>query len=81
MIYSGSKHDILMNCSDNINRAVCTGIMSSHGSPVKVYIRIRPTASFAHELINCLPDQQVNYAICHHLSCLNTLPHGELELI
>ncbi|XP_056317917.1 kinesin-like protein KIF9 [Danio aesculapii] len=32
--------------------------MSSHGSPVKVYIRIRPTASFAHELIECLPDQQ-----------------------
>ncbi|KAK7170235.1 hypothetical protein R3I94_000470 [Phoxinus phoxinus] len=34
------------------------GIMSSQGSPVKVYIRIRPTANFAHELIECLPDQQ-----------------------
>ncbi|XP_039544497.1 kinesin-like protein KIF9 isoform X2 [Pimephales promelas] len=32
--------------------------MSSQGSPVKVYIRIRPTANFAHELIECLPDQQ-----------------------
>ncbi|XP_051755216.1 kinesin-like protein KIF9 [Ctenopharyngodon idella] len=32
--------------------------MSLQGSPVKVYIRIRPTANFAHELIECLPDQQ-----------------------
>uniref|UniRef100_A0A8C1EPR0 Kinesin family member 9 n=1 Tax=Cyprinus carpio carpio TaxID=630221 RepID=A0A8C1EPR0_CYPCA len=32
--------------------------MSSQASPVKVFIRIRPTASFAHELIECPPDQQ-----------------------
>ncbi|XP_073692697.1 kinesin-like protein KIF9 [Garra rufa] len=32
--------------------------MSSQASPVKVYIRIRPTANFAHEIIECLPDQQ-----------------------
>ncbi|KAK2913990.1 hypothetical protein QQF64_030187 [Cirrhinus molitorella] len=32
--------------------------MSSQSSPVKVYIRIRPTANFAHEIIECLPDQQ-----------------------
>uniref|UniRef100_A0A8C1EY11 Kinesin-like protein n=1 Tax=Cyprinus carpio carpio TaxID=630221 RepID=A0A8C1EY11_CYPCA len=31
--------------------------MSSQASPVKVFIRIRPTASFAHELIECPPDQ------------------------
>ncbi|XP_043101277.1 kinesin-like protein KIF9 isoform X2 [Puntigrus tetrazona] len=34
------------------------GMMSSQASPVKVFIRIRPTANFAHELIECLPDQQ-----------------------
>uniref|UniRef100_A0A8C2HTD1 Kinesin motor domain-containing protein n=1 Tax=Cyprinus carpio TaxID=7962 RepID=A0A8C2HTD1_CYPCA len=28
-----------------------------------VYIRIRPTASFAHELIECLPDHEVTNAI------------------
>ncbi|XP_055063278.2 kinesin-like protein KIF9 isoform X2 [Misgurnus anguillicaudatus] len=32
--------------------------MNTQDSPVKVYIRIRPTASFAHELIECLPDHQ-----------------------
>ncbi|XP_026123608.1 kinesin-like protein KIF9 isoform X2 [Carassius auratus] len=33
-------------------------MMSSQVSPVKVFIRIRPTARFAHELIECPPDQQ-----------------------
>uniref|UniRef100_A0A671MBB8 Kinesin-like protein n=1 Tax=Sinocyclocheilus anshuiensis TaxID=1608454 RepID=A0A671MBB8_9TELE len=32
--------------------------MSSQASPVKVFIRIRPTANFADELIECPPDQQ-----------------------
>ncbi|KAI7814913.1 putative kinesin-like protein KIF9, partial [Triplophysa rosa] len=32
--------------------------MNTQASPVQVYVRIRPTASFAHELIECLPDQQ-----------------------
>uniref|UniRef100_A0A673GUJ1 Kinesin-like protein n=1 Tax=Sinocyclocheilus rhinocerous TaxID=307959 RepID=A0A673GUJ1_9TELE len=32
--------------------------MSSQASPVKVFIRIRPTANFAHELIECPLDQQ-----------------------
>lgn len=48
------------------------GIMSSQGSPVKVYIRIRPTANFAHELIECLPDQQV-CNVPTFIFCLNVL--------
>ncbi|XP_056610418.1 kinesin-like protein KIF9 isoform X2 [Triplophysa dalaica] len=32
--------------------------MNTQASPVKVYVRIRPTANFAHELIECSPDQQ-----------------------
>ncbi|XP_051998547.1 kinesin-like protein KIF9 isoform X2 [Xyrauchen texanus] len=33
-------------------------MMRAQACPVQVYIRIRPTASFAHEIIECLPDQQ-----------------------
>ncbi|KAA0723517.1 Kinesin-like protein KIF9 [Triplophysa tibetana] len=32
--------------------------MNTQASPVKVYVRIRPTANFAHEFIECLPDLQ-----------------------
>ncbi|KAL6490359.1 hypothetical protein MHYP_G00007040 [Metynnis hypsauchen] len=34
------------------------GVMSAHGSEVKVYVRTKPTACFAQELIEYLPDKQ-----------------------
>ncbi|XP_036453382.1 kinesin-like protein KIF9 isoform X2 [Colossoma macropomum] len=34
------------------------GVMSVHGREVKVYVRTRPTACFAQELIEYLPDEQ-----------------------
>lgn len=36
-----------------------TGGMKAHGSDVGVFARIRPTANFAQDLIECLPDGQV----------------------
>ncbi|KAI4891363.1 hypothetical protein NFI96_022951 [Prochilodus magdalenae] len=35
-----------------------TGVMSTSGSEVKVYVRTRPTTCFAQELIEYLPDNQ-----------------------
>lgn len=36
-----------------------TGDMKAHSSEVGVFVRIRPTANFAQDLIECLPDGQV----------------------
>lgn len=49
-----------------------TGVMSAHGSEVKVYVRIRPTACFAEELIEYLPDKQVIMLLYHYITRNNT---------
>lgn len=36
------------------------GDMKTHCGEVAVFVRIRPTANFAHGLIECPPDGQVN---------------------
>lgn len=36
-----------------------TGFMKAHGSAIKVFARIRPTANLARGLIECLPDGEV----------------------
>lgn len=33
--------------------------MKAHNSEVGVFVRVRPTANFAQDLIECLPDGQV----------------------
>lgn len=37
--------------------------MKAHSGEVGVFVRIRPTANFAQDLIQCLPDGQVTQAI------------------
>lgn len=50
--------------SDTVFEAVCRRVndrsgMKAHSGEVGVFVRIRPTANFAQQLIECLPDGQV----------------------